>query len=67
MLLDKNIWLQCFDNDIDALYERLLQEISDIEIISPPDRKPWGAYSFSFAAPNGNNSAVAAVKEVGTI
>jgi catechol 2,3-dioxygenase-like lactoylglutathione lyase family enzyme len=56
---DKHIWLQCFDKDIDALYERLLQEIPDIEIISPPERKPWGAYSFWFTDPDGNKIAVA--------
>ena len=56
---DKSIWLQCFDADIDALYERLLQEIPGIEIISPPERKPWGAYSFWFADPDGNRIAVA--------
>ena len=56
---EKNIWLQFFDVDIDTLYERLLQEIPDIEIISPPERKPWGAYSFWFFDPDGNKIAVA--------
>ena len=56
---EQNIWLQCFDNDIDALYERLLHEIPDITIISPPEPKPWGAYSFWFADPDGNKIAVA--------
>ena len=56
---EKNIWLQCFDADIDALYERLLREIPDIEILSPPERRPWGAYSFWFADPDGNKIAVA--------
>ena len=60
---EKNIWLQCFDADIDALYERLLREIPDIEIISPPERRPWGAYSFQFADPDGNKIAVAQVEE----
>lgn len=60
---DKNIWLQCFDADIDALYERLLREIPGIEILSPPERKPWGAYAFWFADPDGNKIAVAQLRE----
>jgi len=56
---EKNIWLQCADSDIDALYERLLREIPGIEIISPPERRPWGAYSFWFLDPDGNKIAVA--------
>jgi len=59
----KNVWLQCFDPDIDALYERLLREIPGIEILSPPERKPWGAYSFWFLDPDGNKIAVAQVQE----
>ena len=56
---DKNIWLQCSDPDIDALHKRLLREIPDIVILSPPERKPWGAYSFWFLDPDGNKIAVA--------
>ena len=56
---DKNIWLQCFVTDLDAEYERLLQAIPDIKIISSPERRPWGAYSFWFADPDGNKIAVA--------
>jgi predicted enzyme related to lactoylglutathione lyase len=56
---DKCIWLQCFATDLDAEYERLLREIPGIEIISPPERRPWGAYSFWFADPDGNKIAVA--------
>ena len=59
MAPDKNIWLQFGDADIDALYGRLLREIPDIKIISPPERKPWGAYSFWFLDPDGNKIAVA--------
>lgn len=62
----KNVWLQCFDADIDALYERLLREIPDINIVSPPERKPWGAYSFWFADPDGNKIAVAQQSESNT-
>ena len=60
---ENNIWLQCFDTDIDALYERLLREVPGIEILSPPERKPWGAYSFWFADPDGNKIAVAEKRE----
>lgn len=56
---DKNMWLQFDDADIDTLYRRLLREIPNIEIISPPERKPWGAYSFWFLDPDGNKIAVA--------
>jgi predicted enzyme related to lactoylglutathione lyase len=60
---EKNIWLQCFAEDLDTEYERLLQEIPGIEIISPPKRRPWGAYSFWFADPDGNKIAVAQKSE----
>ena len=56
---DRNIWLSFSDADIDALYERLLREIPGIEILTPPERKPWGAYSFWFCDPDGNKIAVA--------
>lgn len=56
---EKNIWLQCFVADLDMEYERLLREIPGIEIISPPEKRPWGAYSFWFADPCGNKIAVA--------
>jgi len=60
---EKTVWLQCFDEDIDVLYARLLQEIPNIEIISPPERRPWGAYSFQFSDPDGNKIAVAQAKD----
>jgi predicted enzyme related to lactoylglutathione lyase len=56
---EKHVWLQCFDADIDALYARLLRELPGIEIISPPERRPWGAYAFQFKDPDGNCIAVA--------
>ena len=59
MAAKQNIWLQCFDTDIDTLYERLLREIHGVKIISPPERRPWGACSFWFADPDGNKIAVA--------
>lgn len=60
---EQTIWLQCFDADIDVLYARLLREIPNLNIISPPERKPWGAYSFWFADPDGNKIAVAQISE----
>jgi predicted enzyme related to lactoylglutathione lyase len=60
---EKNIWLSFSDLDIDTLYERLLREIPGIEIISPPERKPWGAYSFWFLDPDGNKIAVFQAEE----
>jgi len=55
---DKNIWLSFSDANIDALYERLLSEIPGIKIISPPEKRPWGAYSFWFLDPDSNKITV---------
>ena len=60
---EKHIWLQFYDSNIDELYERLLREIPDIVIVTPPERKLWGAYSFWFQDPDGNKIAVAEVAE----
>jgi len=54
----QNIWLMFSDADTDALYARLLREIPGIEIVSPPEKKPWGAYSFWALDPDGNKIAV---------
>ena len=56
---EKNVSLQFFDTDIDAEYERLLRDIPGVEIVSPPEKRPWGAYSFWFLDPDGNIIAVA--------
>ena len=56
---EKNIWLQCSSPNIDALYARLLREIPDLQVITPPERKPWGAYAFWIADPDGNKIAIA--------
>ena len=55
---DKNVSLLFSDTDIDALYERLLREIPDIEITSPPEQRPWGAYSFWCLDPDGNKISI---------
>jgi hypothetical protein len=44
---------------LDVEYERFLREIPGVEIISPPERRLWGAYSFWLADPDGNMIAVA--------
>jgi len=59
MAKESNIWLQCFTEDLDAEYGRLIREIPDLTVISPPAKRPWGAYSFWFADPDGNRVAVA--------
>jgi len=61
---EKTVWLQCFDVNIDALYARLLRDIPNINIITPPEKKPWGAYSFQFTDPDGNKIAVAQSAEL---
>ena len=55
---EKNVWLSFSDADIDTLYKRLLREIPEIEIIAPPERKPWGAYSFWVCDPDGNKITI---------
>lgn len=55
---DKNIWLTFGVIDLNAEYERLMREIPDIEIVLPPEKKPWGAYSFWFIDPDGNKISV---------
>lgn len=55
---DKNVWLIFSDADIDALYGRLLREIPGLEVVQPPERKPWGTYSFWFLDPDGNKITV---------
>ncbi len=51
---DKNMSLMYFVPDVMGEYERLLKEIPDIGITSPPERRPWGAFSFWFLDPDGN-------------
>lgn len=51
---DKNMSLMYFVEDVKAEYERLQKEIPGIIISSPPQVRPWGAYSFWFLDPDGN-------------
>ena len=50
----KNLSLMYYVPDLMAEYHRLLEEIPAIEITSPPERRPWGAFSFWFLDPDGN-------------
>ena len=40
--------------DLPAAYARLLRDIPGLAVESPPQRRPWGAYSFQFRDPDGN-------------
>ena len=51
---DKNMSLTFFVRDVPAEYDRLMKEIPGIAISSPPEHRPWGAYSFWFLDPDGN-------------
>ena len=55
---DKNLWLMFAVANLDAEYARLLREIPGVPILAPPQRKPWGAYSFWMADPDGNKISV---------
>ena len=55
---EKSIWLSFSDENIDSLYERLLREIPGVSVLAPPERKPWGAYSFWVCDPDGNKITV---------
>lgn len=55
---DKNMSIILSAVDLRAEYERLLSEIPDIVVTSPPTRRPWGAFSFWFTDPDGNMVSV---------
>ena len=40
--------------DVMAEYRRLTQALPELRGTSPPERRPWGAYSFWFLDPDGN-------------
>ena len=54
MVDDKNMSLMYYVGDVMAEYARLMREIPDIRITSAPERRPWGAFSFWFLDPDGN-------------
>ena len=51
---EKNMSLMFFVNDLLGEYERLNRELPDIAISAPPERRPWGAFSFWFLDLDGN-------------
>ncbi len=51
---DKSMSVMFYVDDLMGEYERLLREIPSIIIISLPERRPWGAFSFWFLDPDGN-------------
>ncbi|MEK4851498.1 VOC family protein [Paenibacillus sp. FSL H7-0756] len=61
---DKNMSLMFYVHDVLAEYDRLKQAIPGIGITSPPERRPWGAYSFWFLDPDGNTVSFIEKKEL---
>ncbi len=51
---DKNMSVMYYVNDLEAEYARLRREFPDLDVASPPQRRPWGAYSFWIRDPDGN-------------
>ena len=51
---EKSASLMYFVEDLMAEYARLMREIPDIDITSPPQRRPWGACSMWFRDPDGH-------------
>jgi len=55
---NKNMSIMLSVDDADAEYERLLTEIPEMNVVSPPERRPWGAYSFWLLDPDGNTVSI---------
>jgi len=51
---DKNMSLMYYVPDLMREYTRLKKELPDIRVTSPPQHRPWGAFSFWFSDPDGN-------------
>ncbi|WP_265456122.1 VOC family protein [Enterococcus sp. HY326] len=51
---DKNMSLMFVVPDLIMEYKRLIQCFPELTIVAPPERKPWGAFSFLFADLDGN-------------
>ena len=51
---NKNMSVIYTVEDVMVEYLRLLHEIPDLNVTSPPERRPWGAFSFWFLDPDGN-------------
>lgn len=54
MVKDKSMSLMYHVADLLREYERLLREVPGIQITSPPEHRPWGAFSMWFTDPDGN-------------
>jgi len=50
----KKIALMYIVDNLTNEYERILKELPDVVVTSPPTKRPWGAYSFWFLDPDGN-------------
>jgi len=51
---DKNMELMYFVADLMETYRRLRAALPRLRVTSPPQRRPWGAFSFWFLDPDGN-------------
>lgn len=51
---DKNMQLIYTVPDLMAAYDRLCKALPGLRVVSPPQRRPWGAFSFWFLDPDGN-------------
>ncbi|CQR74638.1 Glyoxalase-like domain protein [Sporomusa ovata DSM 2662] len=63
---DKNMSLMFYVHDVLTEYDRLIKEVIDIGITSPPERRPWGTFSFWFLDPDGNTVSFIEKKDVET-
>ncbi len=55
---DKNMQLIYTVPNLMATYERLLKQLPGLRVVSPPQRRPWGAFSFWFLDPDGNTVSI---------
>jgi predicted enzyme related to lactoylglutathione lyase len=51
---DKNMQLMYIVPDLMETYNRLTAAFPELRVASPPQRRPWGAFSFWFLDPDGN-------------
>jgi predicted enzyme related to lactoylglutathione lyase len=51
---DKNMSLMYYVPDLTAEYRRLLNALPGLHVVSPPERRPWGAFSCWVLDPDGN-------------
>ena len=51
---EKNMQLMYFVPDLMETYNRMTAALPGLRVTSPPQRRPWGAFSFWFLDPDGN-------------